>query len=216
MSALWADNSRPFGLFSPRSRGTVRPRGRRTDQHPGPRTGAADRGSERTRLGRVPFVLVLMAIFGLGMAGLLALNTTLQGQAFQATALHKQANQLTYQQASLERRVDDLRSIDSLAARAFALGLRPDPHPGFIQEPSGKVLHKATTVTGNEVPMLVKTPEEIKAKIAAKEAKAHAAEAQRQAAAARKQADQNQQQSDTGQVASGTQNTTTQSRNGQG
>jgi len=34
------------------------------------------------RLARFPFLLVLIGIFGIGMAGLLMLNTTLQGQAF--------------------------------------------------------------------------------------------------------------------------------------
>jgi hypothetical protein len=178
--------------------------------------GAAVRSAERARIGRVPFVLVLVAIFGIGMAGLLALNTTLQGQAFQATKLHKQANQLTYQQASLERRVDDLRSIDSLAARAFALGMRPDPHPGFIEEPSGKVLHKTSSVRGDEVPMLVKTPEEIKADIAAKEAKEHAAEAERQADEARKEAEQTRKKNANDEAASGNEKKTTQGTNGQG
>ena len=56
-----------------------------------PATGAGDergagRGGSRlqavqppvTRLPRAPFLLVLIGVFGLGMAGLLMLNTTLQ------------------------------------------------------------------------------------------------------------------------------------------
>lgn len=158
-------------------------------------------GAVRGRLGRVPFVLVLMALFGLGMAGLLALNTTLQGQAFAARSLHNRATQLTYQQAALERQVDDLHSVDKLAARAFGMGMRPDPEPAFLRLPDGRVIGKPTPVAGNEVPGLVNTPEQIKAKREASAAKKKAAEARRQAAAARREAEQ-QRAKDQGRAAS--------------
>jgi cell division protein FtsB len=174
-------------------------------------------GAARTRLGRVPFVLVLMAVFGLGMAGLLALNTTLQGQAFQARSLHDKANQLTYQQAALERQVDDLRSVDKLAARAFAMGLRPDPDPAFVRLPDGKVIGEPTPVTGNEVPGLVKTPEQIKAQRQARQAKRKAAEAKQQADQARREAEQQRSGNDgTGQQGTTQQGTTQQGTTQQG
>jgi hypothetical protein len=94
--------------------------------------------------------------------------------------------------------------------------MRPDPHPGFIEEPSGKVLHKTSSVRGDEVPMLVKTPEEIKADIAAKEAKEHAAEAERQADEARKEAEQTRKKNANDEAASGNEKKTTQGTNGQG
>jgi hypothetical protein len=174
-------------------------------------------GAARGRLGRVPFVLVLMAVFGLGMAGLLALNTNLQGQAFQARSLHDKANQLTYQQAALERQVDDLRSVDKLAARAFALGMRPDPHPGFVRLPDGTVSGEPTPVTGNEVPGLVKTPEQIKAQREARQAKKKAAEAKRQADEARREAEQQRSGDDgAGQQNQPAQNQQTSDQGGQG
>ncbi len=199
MSALWAD-TRPDRAEGRASTTPIR------------RPVLLQGGAAHGRLGRVPFVLVLMALFGVGMAGLLALNTTLQGQAFQARTLHSQANQLTYRQAALERQVDSLRSIDNLAARAFGMGLRPDPEPGFVQLPEGRVIGHPTPVTGHEVPGLVKTPEQIKAKREAAAAKKKAAAAKRQADAARRQAERQQ----AGGAPTGTGQNSTSNHGGQG
>jgi|GEM_PF-1613627 hypothetical protein len=179
MSALWAESSpaqsRESASQESNGRGT-RPR-------------VIDGGAGTARLGRVPFVLALIMILGIGMAGLLALNTSLQGQAFEARSLHQKANQLTYQQASLHTQVAELRSSDTLAARAFKLGMRPDPNPGFIRLSDGKVIRKAKKITGDEVPMIIKTPEQVTAERKAEEAKKNAEEAKKQAEDARRQAD---------------------------
>jgi hypothetical protein len=150
-------------------------------------------GGRSGRLARVPFLLALMFLLGLGMAGLLALNTGLQGQAFEARALHQQANRLTYQEAALQKQVEDLRAIDNLAARASQLGMRPNPHPGFVRVTDGKQIGKVDRqpVSGNEVPsLIVKTPEQIAAEKKAAEARKKAAEARRQAAAAQREAEE--------------------------
>lgn len=146
-------------------------------------------GAGTARLGRVPFVLALIVILGVGMAGLLALNTSLQGQAFEARSLHQKANQLTYQEASLNTQVAELQSSENLAARAFKLGMRPDPNVGFIELGSGKVVGKAQVVTGHEMPMFIKTPDQINAQRKAQQAKKQAEQAKREAAAARREAD---------------------------
>jgi hypothetical protein len=196
MSALWAESTPGQSRQSPAPESTgrtVRPQ-------------VIDGGAGTARLGRVPFVLALIMILGIGMAGLLALNTSLQGQAFEARSLHQKANQLTYQQASLHTQVAELRSSDNLAARAFKLGMRPDPSPGFIRLSDGKVIRKAKTINGDVVPMIIKTPEQVTAERKAEEAKKNAEEAKRQAAEARRQADnqtghgntQNQNQQDQG------------------
>ena len=85
MSALWAG----WAPAVPTQRGRLRPVAAPTQ-----------------RLARFPFLLVLIGIFGLGMAGLLMLNTTLQNQAFQARSLNRQATELAYVQADLENRLD--------------------------------------------------------------------------------------------------------------
>lgn len=148
------------------------------------------------RLARFPFLLVLIGVFGIGMAGLLMLNTTLQSQAFESRTLNRQATELAYAQADLENQLDALAAPQELARRASALGMRPNPFPAFLVLPSGKVVGKPIPVGGSEVPaLIVKTPAELaaeqaarraraEAKIAARVAKgeAAAAEAKRQAA----------------------------------
>jgi len=170
MSALWA----PIG-----ARDAVRSTGR-------PLRAVAQ---PPARLARFPFLLVLIGVFGLGMAGLLMLNTTLQSQAFQSRTLNRQATELAYAQADLENQLDALAAPQELARRASALGMRPNPFPAFLVLPRGKVVGKPTPVSGHEVPaLIVKTPTELAAERAAKraraEAKAAAKAAKKEAAAA--------------------------------
>ena len=141
------------------------------------------------RLARFPFLLVLIGVFGLGMAGLLMLNTTLQSQAFQSRTLNRQSTELAYAQADLENQLDALAAPQELARRASALGMRPNPFPAFLVLPSGKVVGKPKAVSGHEVPaLIVKTPAQLAAEEAAKraraEAKAAAKAAKKEAAAA--------------------------------
>jgi hypothetical protein len=141
------------------------------------------------RLARFPFLLVLIGLFGMGMVGLLMLNTTLQSQAFESRTLNRQATELAYTQADLENQLAALAAPQELARRASELGMRPNPFPAFLVLPSGKVVGKPIPVGGNEVPALImKTPAQLAAEEAAKraraEAKAAAAAAKKQAAAA--------------------------------
>ncbi|HJV12522.1 MAG TPA: hypothetical protein VJ625_01410 [Propionibacteriaceae bacterium] len=141
------------------------------------------------RLAQFPFLLVLIGVFGIGMAGLLMLNTTLQSQAFESRTLNRQATELAYAQADLENQLDALAAPQELARQASALGMRPNPHPAFLVLPSGKVVGKPTPVGGEEVPaLIIKTRAELAAEQAAKraraEAKAAAKAAKREAAAA--------------------------------
>ncbi|GAA1437637.1 hypothetical protein GCM10009616_39770 [Microlunatus lacustris] len=170
MSALWAP--------VPDSRETAAP------SRPGADLRAV--GRPAPRLSRAPFLLVLIGVFGLGMAGLLMLNTTLQNQAFTARALDRQATELAYTQADLESRIDVLSAPPELARQASALGMRPNPYPVLLELPSGEVIGEPTPVSGDEVPsMVIKTPAEIAAEKAAAKAKAEAAKAE---AAAEKKA----------------------------
>jgi hypothetical protein len=163
MSALWAG----WAPVVPRSRARLRPVAAPTQ-----------------RLARFPFLLVLIGIFGLGMAGLLMLNTTLQNQAFQARALNRQATQLAYVQADLQNRLDRQAAPAEVARLASKAGMRPNPHPAFLVLPEGKIIGEPTPVSGREMPSLViKTPEELAAEQARKAAQARAAvEAKKKAA----------------------------------
>ncbi len=141
------------------------------------------------RLARFPFLLVLIGLFGIGMVGLLMLNTTLQSQAFESRTLNRQATELAYTQADLENQLAALAAPQELARRASELGMRPNPFPAFLVLPSGKVVGKPIPVSGHEVPaLIVKTPAQLAAEEAAKraraEAKAAAVATKKQAAAA--------------------------------
>lgn len=145
------------------------------------------------RMARVPFITVLIAIFGVGMVGLLMVNTSLQNQAFESRALTRQAAQMVYQEAELQSQLNSMRTPEQIAVKASALGMRANPRPAFLVVPSGKVLGAKHRVDGTEMKgLIVKTPEQLAAEKAAKEAKARAkaaAEAQKKAAeAARKKA----------------------------
>ena len=169
MSALWAP------LTGRRDEGAANRRPLRAVQEPA------------ARLARFPFLLVLIGIFGIGMGGLLMLNTTLQSQAFESRTLNRQATELAYAQADLEDQLDALAAPQELARRASALGMRPNPYPAFLVLPGGKVLGEPTPVGGHEVPaLIVKTPAQLVAEQAAKraraEAKAAAKAAKREAA----------------------------------
>lgn len=136
------------------------------------------------RLAPMPFLVVLMGLLGLGLAGLLMLNTTLQGQAFESRQLQRQESELAYRQAELETTLDKAAAPQELAERASALGLRPNPYPIILRLPEGKIEGDPKRVDGDEVPgIVVKTPEEIAADRAEKEAKRAAREAERRAEA---------------------------------
>ncbi len=112
------------------------------------------------RMARLPFLVVLIAAFGLGMAGLLLLNTTLQNQEFEARRLSSQASQLTYVQDDLESQLQTVSSPASLAQKAYAQGMRPNVHPAFLVMPDGTVKGKAKTTKGTEMRYLQPGAEE--------------------------------------------------------
>ena len=96
---------------------------------PPPRTRLRPVASPAPGLARVPFLLVMIGVFGLGMAGLLMLNTTLQSQAFEARALNRQATELAYVQADLEQRLDVAASPGELARNASGWACGPTRIP---------------------------------------------------------------------------------------
>lgn len=130
------------------------------------------------RMARLPFLIVLIAAFGLGMAGLLLLNTTLQNQEFEARRLSSQASQLTYVQDDLESQLQTVSSPGSLAQKAYAQGMRPNVHAAFLVLPDGTVKGDAKTTKGTEMRYLQPgTGEQLTAARAATEAAAKAAKA---------------------------------------
>lgn len=108
-----------------------------------------------TQLARLPFMLIVAVLLGGGMAGVLFLSTTIQTQSAELTALQAREAELRYQEAALVAQVQDLRSSQNLAQRAWDLGMRPNPNPAFIQMPAGTVVGAPEPVTGGELPGMV-------------------------------------------------------------
>jgi hypothetical protein len=162
MSALWAPLQAP----------TAEKRGRRSDGE-SRRLRAVPALPER--MARIPFITVLIAIFGVGMVGLLVVNTSLQNQAFESRSLNRQAAQLVYAEAELQSQLNQARTPEQVATKASALGMRANPYPAFLVVPSGKVVGEQHRIKGDEMKgLIVKTPAQLAAEKAAREAKARA------------------------------------------
>lgn len=173
MSALWAGLTGPVAETAGDADGRTRPRLRTVPP-------------SAARLSRRPFAMVLIALFGIGMTGLLMLNTTLQNQAFESATVTRQATELAHVQADLQTQLDQASAAEELVRRATELGLRPNPYAAFLVLPSGKVIGKPTKVRGDEAPNLLYKSD---AQIASEQATADAQQASAVAGkAARKRA----------------------------
>lgn len=116
----------------------------------------------RARMSRVAFVSMLCAIVGIGMVGLLLLNTALQNQAFEATQLRRQVAEISYTQGELEQLVIESGSARELSRKATELGLRPNRDIAFVALPTGLVEGEPKASDGLYLPSaLTKTPEEV-------------------------------------------------------
>lgn len=91
------------------------------------------------RARRTPFVVVLLAVIGTGLVGLILISTTMQAQAFHLADLNRQARDLQTAQEALQRDVDDLETPENLGPRALWLGMVPNGNPVYLELPNGKV-----------------------------------------------------------------------------
>ncbi|MER5639699.1 septum formation initiator family protein [Kitasatospora sp. NPDC002227] len=95
----------------------------------------------RPARGRVPFVVLVVALLSGGLLGLLALNTALNEGTFELSRLQKQTTELTDQQQTLQKQIDQGAAPDALERRARELGMVPGGDPAFLTD-DGKVLGK--------------------------------------------------------------------------
>jgi cell division protein FtsB len=94
----------------------------------------------RSKAARTPFVVVLVALLGGGLLGLLALNTVLAQDAFRLHALKTQGRELAVREQALQREVESLRTPQALAARAQEMGMVPAGPPAFLRLSDGAVI----------------------------------------------------------------------------
>ncbi|MGW1894813.1 septum formation initiator family protein [Streptomyces sp. NPDC002004] len=94
--------------------------------------------SGSSRAARTPFVLLVVALLGGGLIGLLILNSSLNEGSFQLSELKKQTTELTDEQQELQRAVDSYSEPGALERRARELGMVPGGDPVFLN-PDGTV-----------------------------------------------------------------------------
>lgn len=92
------------------------------------------------RSARAPFVVLLVALLGGGLVGLLLLNTAVSEGAFVESALGQRNARLSDAAQQLEQTSDRLSSPQQLAARARDLGMEPGGPPAFVDPDTGRVL----------------------------------------------------------------------------
>lgn len=92
---------------------------------------------------RVPFVLLVVSLLGLGLVGLLLLNTGLQRGAYEVTDLRQTSADLALRQQNLSVQVADLQQPQQLAERALRLGMVRNDSPAFLSISSGKIVGAA-------------------------------------------------------------------------
>lgn len=136
----------PRAPHAPRPGRTTPPRQRRATR-PGAapsRARLASLPAARSSAPRAPFVLLIVALLGLGLLALLFLNTASAQDAFRLSDLQRQSKTLADQQQALARQAADLSDPARLAAAAAQLGMVPGAVPTFLAQgqkvPAGQIV----------------------------------------------------------------------------
>jgi Na+-transporting NADH:ubiquinone oxidoreductase subunit NqrC len=88
----------------------------------------------------MPFILLLVGLLGGALVSLLVISTTLAQGAFQITNLQQQNANLARQQQTLTNEVAQAANPAVIAREAGQLGMRPNPHLGFVDLKTGKIV----------------------------------------------------------------------------
>ncbi|WP_182375905.1 hypothetical protein [Nocardioides sp. WS12] len=114
----------------------------------------------RTTAPRVPFVTFVSIILLAGVIGLLLFNTSMQQASFRATALEKQATDLSAQQEALEMDLQELRGPQRVAQAAQKLGMViPSTPAGVLHLGSGKISGNPTPASADDsIPLATPGP----------------------------------------------------------
>ncbi|MDO5093153.1 MAG: hypothetical protein Q4D79_06980 [Propionibacteriaceae bacterium] len=107
-----------------------------------------------TTVSTVGFLAILAALVVVGMAVVMIVTTQVGAQSRELTALRKEAETLSYEQAALVTELQEVSSSGSLALRAAELGMVPNPYPAFVDLPTGSILGEPQPVSGDEAPFL--------------------------------------------------------------
>lgn len=84
---------------------------------------------------RAPFVVLVLSVLGVGLIGLLLLNTAIQQGSFALDELEAETAELRDRQTTLADDVARRAAPDSLAEAARRLGMVPAENPIFVELP---------------------------------------------------------------------------------
>lgn len=100
-----------------------------------------------------PFVIFIIVLMGFGVAIVFGLATAVQNESAKLAELKVQANELRYREAALQSQVEEQSSGQYLSAKAWELGMRPNPYPAVMKLEDGSVTGTQQAVQGNEIPL---------------------------------------------------------------
>ena len=134
----------PASRPDPRGRQVAAPRHTRPVTAPSPRPAPSPPRTagprSRSRAPRMPFILLLVGLLGGALVSLLVISTTLAQGSFRVTNLQEQNAELARQAQTLTNQVAQAGNPAVIAKEARDLGMRPNPHLGFIDVKSGKIV----------------------------------------------------------------------------
>jgi hypothetical protein len=99
---------------------------------------------------RAPFAVLVFAILGAGVVGLLMFNTHMQQASFYTTRLQQRADDLTARQQALDMQLERLRAPQRLAEAGKALGMVAPGVPAFVRLADGTVVGTPTAASPDD------------------------------------------------------------------
>jgi hypothetical protein len=112
---------------------------------------------------RAPFAVLVFAILGAGVVGLLMFNTHMQQASFYATRLQTQADDLTARQQKLDMELERLRAPQRLAEAGKRLGMVAPGVPAFVKLADGTVVGTPTPASPEEAVRINPLPPQLPA-----------------------------------------------------
>jgi len=105
------------------------------------------------------FPLAILALLAIGMVGHLVLQTKIQEQGFELSALQTQADQLSAQEEILHATLDKQSTPQQLAYVASQLGMVANPYSTYLVLPTGEIQGTDEVVRGDELPVISAPPQ---------------------------------------------------------
>lgn len=117
--------------------------------------------TRRTAAPRAPFAVLVFAILGAGVVGLLMFNTHMQQASFYATRLQTRADELTAKQQKLDMELERLRAPQRLAEAGKQLGMVAPGVPAFVKLGDGTIVGTPTPASPEDAVRINPLPAEL-------------------------------------------------------